>query len=55
VNNFIVFISTGNALFAEEDGCPKISKHEKAQLRSEFLNTMQQRFMMGQDEHFDYK
>lgn len=42
-------------LFPDEDGRPKISAVEKAQLKSEFLHTMQQRFLAGDDEDFDYQ
>ncbi|ELT95464.1 hypothetical protein CAPTEDRAFT_157459 [Capitella teleta] len=38
----------------EEDGRPKISDKERARLKGEFLLLMQQRFMAGDDEHFDY-
>lgn len=31
------------------------SEYEKAVLRSEFIETMKQRFLDGEDEEFDYR
>lgn len=31
------------------------SEYEKAVLRSEFIETMKQRFLNGEDEEFDYR
>lgn len=32
-----------------------IPDEQKAQFRQEFLTIMQERFMSGQDEHFNYR
>ena len=39
----------------DDDDKPKIPEEQKIALKAEFLTIMQEKFLQGEDKHFDYR